>query len=251
MTFVRSSVVALLAFLVLASNGAAQAQGRGFMFKRPVGSLTLRGGFAVPYAHSDIFSFTMSQLTVDRSDLTTLAADADLAMWLTPSVDVVLSSAYSGRNNQSEFRGWLDNNNGPIEQRTLFERVPVTLNLKVYLKPRGREIGRFAWLPTRLDAYAGAGAGVMWYRFRQTGDFIDFATLKVFNDRYESTGATLMGQALAGAEMSLSPLFFLNTEVRYGFARSGMSNDFVGFQKIDLAGFSATVGAGFRFPRWP
>jgi len=221
------------------------------MFKRPIGSLTVRGGFAVPYAHSDIFGFTMQQLTIDRADLNTLAADGDIAIWLTPNVDGVFSTAYSGRSNQSEFRGWLDNNNRPIEQRTLFERVPVTLNLKFYLQPRGREIGRFAWLPRRIDAYAGGGIGAIWYRFRQTGDFIDFSTLRVFGDRFESTGATFYGQLLAGTEISLGPVLLLNTEARYGFARARLTSDFSGFQGIDLGGFSATVGMGFRFVRWP
>ena len=251
MTLLRSSALVVATVVAVASNVAAQAQGRGFMFKRPLGSLTIRGGFAVPYAHSDIFSFTMDQLTIDRSDLNTLAADADLALWVSRRVDLVLSIAYSGRSNQSEFREWLDNNNRPIVQKTLFERVPVTINAKFYLKPRGREIGRFAWLPQRLDAYAGGGVGATWYRFRQTGDFIDFGTLKVFPDQFESTGVAVMAQALAGTELSLGPLVFLNTEVRYGVAQTGMSSDFVGYQKIDLSGFSATVGVGLRFARWP
>ncbi len=60
----------------------------------------------------------------------------------------------------------------------------------MYLADPGRSIGRFAWIPNRFAPYVGAGGGAMWYRFRQEGDFIDFDTLKVFPDTFDSDGWT-------------------------------------------------------------
>ena len=87
----------------------------------------------------------------------------------------------------------------------------------------------------------------MWYEFTQDGDFVDFQDLGIFNTRFKSDGASLMGQVLGGVEVSVSPRIFANLEGRYEFASAQMSQDFVDFDDIDLSGFQVSVGLGLRF----
>ncbi|MBI4500995.1 MAG: hypothetical protein HY700_07520 [Gemmatimonadetes bacterium] len=243
----RVSAIALAAALAFAPRARAQHAGRGFLFREPRGALALRGGFALASAGSDIFSFTTSQLTVNRSDFNAASLGMDLAFQLTPRLDVALGVAYARANTPSEFRDWVDQNDLPIRQMTAFTRIPVTASLKAYLTPRGRSIGRFAWIPRWFAVYAGAGAGGMWYQFRQQGEFVDFATLAVFNDRFESSGWTPTAHAMVGTEISVGTRFLLITEMRYAYARAKLSQRFAGFDPIDLAGASATTGVAVRF----
>lgn len=216
------------------------------MFKAPAATFGVRGGFNRAFAASDVFSFVTDQLTLTRGDFSSVTLGANLAIRVAPRVDVVLDVAYAGAERHSEFRDWVDQRNLPIQQTTYFRRVPVTVSVKRYFAPAGRSIGRFAWVPARRATYVGIGAGWMWYRFRQAGDFVDPQTLNVFPDDFESSAWTPVVHAIAGVDISLSPFFLLTGEGRFTWARGPMSRDFVGFNRIDLSGLSVMAGLAMR-----
>jgi hypothetical protein len=235
--------------LVLAGRPAlAQgASGDGYLFRRPVGSLTLRGGFDRALAGSDVFSFATKRLTLSRGDFTAPSLGLDLAFGIGSRVDLALGASYASTSAPSEFRDFVDQDDRPIEQTTMLRRVPITATLKAYLAPRGQSIGRYAWVPARYAPYVAVGGGAMWSRFRQAGDFIDFDTNDVLPGVLTSTQWTPTAHGGAGVDYSLSHRFALNGEARYSWARADLSEDFVDFEPIDLSGVSATVGLSVRF----
>ena len=233
--------------LLIAAPGLAQDAGDGFLFKPPSGTFTIRGGLDRANAGSDIFAFVTDQLTVARSDFRAGTIAFDVAVRLKPRAQLAFSLGVAQSTTPSEFRRWEDNNNQPIQQTTTFMRAPLTASLKMYLAGPGRAIGHFAWIPSRYAPYVGAGGGVMWYRFRQAGDFIDFSTTKVFSDVFDSTGWTPTAQGFVGTDVSLTPRFALTGEIRYQFAKAGLGRDYAGFSRIDLSGFAATGGVSIRY----
>jgi outer membrane protein W len=243
----EARAVLFVAAMALAGPATAQSSGNGFLFGEPHGSVALRGGFAMPSAGSDIFSFSTSQLTLNRSDFTSPDASAEVAFRVMSRLDVVANVAFSGMTKPSESRNFVGSDGLPIEQTTTFRRVPITLSARYYLTDRGRNIGRFAWVPARVAPYVGAGVGMMNYSFDQSGDFVDNTTKNVFGDQFNSSGWTPMGQALAGVDWSLGPRWALSTEAKYVSASADLSTDFVGFHRIDLSGFSTSVGFFVRF----
>jgi opacity protein-like surface antigen len=245
----KASGLSFAALMALAAPAPAQESGRGFLFGRPDWNVSVSGGFSHPNAGSDIFSDITNGLTLRRSDFNGAAIGADLAYSIRSDLDLAFGVSYAGTSTRSEFRRWQDNNNQPIEQTTNFARVPLTASLKWYLMPRGRSVGRFAWIPATYAPYIGAGAGVMWYNFEQTGDFVDTnSTAKtVFNNDFVSSSWTPTAHVLAGIDYSLSPRWALRAEGRYSWARTDLSQDFSGYQSIDLSGFTTTVGLFVRF----
>jgi hypothetical protein len=171
----------------------------------------------------------------------------ELGFALAGRTDLVVSGGYAGMNKSSEFRDFVDQNNAPIEQSTEFQRVPLTVNLRRYLTSPGRSIGSFAWIPAKFAPYLGVGAGAIWYRFRQTGDFIDFTTNDVFPATLSSASWAPAARALAGGEYTLSPRLALTAQASYLWANGRMSSDFSGFNRIDLSGLSTSVGLAARF----
>jgi outer membrane protein W len=233
---------------VLVAARPAQAQdGKGFLFEPPFGSVTLRGGFDRANASSDIFSFTTTNLSVNRGDFSSPVWALDVGFRLTPRVDLVLGAGASSRSIDSDFRHLIGTDNVPIRQTTKFQRVPVTLSAKYYLTPRDRSIGRFAWIPARFAPFVGVGGGAMWYRFNQAGEFVDQETNDIFRDEFNSSSWTGTAHALAGFDYSLSTRWLLTAEGRYTYASAPMSNDFGNFNHIDLSGFQITAGVGVRF----
>jgi hypothetical protein len=233
--------------LSVATPAQAQEAGNGFLFRAPTGEVSFRGGFDRASAGSDVFAFTVKQLTLSQRDFSGLTFATDVDKVLTPRLDVRFSVGVSKSTTPSEFRDFVDNNRRPIQQTTEYMRVPLTASVKAYLSNPGRSIGRFAWIPSRFAPYAGGGGGAMWYRFRQQGDFIDFATSKVFPDIFVSDGWTPTVQAFVGTDASLSPRFAVTAEGRYQWARSRLSTDFSQFDPIDLSGFAVTAGFSIRY----
>jgi len=224
----------------------AQRAGDGFLFQVPTGTWGVHVGFDHALAGGDIFSFVTNQLTLTRADFSSATLGANVAIQVAPLMDIAFDVAYAGAERRSEFRKWVDQNNRPIEQTTFFRRVPVTLSVKRYFTPRGRSIGRFAWVPARRATYVGIGAGMMWYAFRQVGDFVDFQTLNVFPDDFQSSAWTPVVHALAGVDVALGRYFVLTGEGRYTWAKGPVSRDYVGFNRIDLSGLSVTAGFSVR-----
>ncbi len=222
-------------------------RGDGFLFRRPTISLTLRGGYDRPTGRSDIYDFTTTQLTLDRGDLAALGLQFDLGVRVADRLDLVMGVGGARRSQPSEFRNFVDNEDLPIEQTTTLRRVPITAGIKYALTRPGEQIGKFAWIPSRITPWIGIGGGAMQYAFRQTGDFVDFQTLNVFARTYQSKGWAPMAYANIGADLSLNPRFALTGDVRYSAARATLDGSFVGFDKIDLSGAAATMGLTIRY----
>ena len=171
--FLGRGVLLLGALSLLASHAQAQSAGDGFLFRPPKGSISIRGGFDRASAGSDLFTFAVNQLTLSRGDFSSLTFATDVDHQIKSATAVRFSLSMSRSTTPSEFRDWVDNDRQPIRQTTGYTRVPITASVKQYLFGQGRRVGHFAWVPAHYAPYVGAGGGVMWYRFDQTGDFID------------------------------------------------------------------------------
>jgi hypothetical protein len=92
-----------------------------------------------------------------------------------------------------------------------------------------------------------AGGGAMRYRFEQRGEFVDESTLDIFEDRFTSAGWTPYAEAGVGVDVALSPRYALTAAGRYTAASAALRGDFVGFDRIDLSGYSLSLGITVRF----
>lgn len=230
--------------IILAQYGQG---GEGFLFRTPKASLAFSLGYSIPNAQSDIFDFAEEQLTLEKSDFQRSYIGGESAIRLVDRLDLVIGFGHAESSLPSEFRDWVDGDDLPIEQETMFSTTPVTVSARYYLNDRGRQIGRFAWIPKRLAPFIGVGGGIIWYKFEQVGDFVDFETLDVFFDRFVSKGTAAQAHAFAGLDISLNRSVFLTAEGRYRWGRGELGRDFVDFDEMDLAGMQFTVSIGIRF----
>ncbi|MCG6956101.1 MAG: hypothetical protein LJF04_08925 [Gemmatimonadetes bacterium] len=240
---------ALTAFPLSAQVPRQREQRPDFLFKRPSVTFGVRVGYSMPGETPNDFNKQLPdsmQFMYSHGHFNSAAVSGELAVRATERLDVVADFAYSGSKVPSEYRDWVDNNDLPIQQTTKFTRRSLTFGLKEYLWDRGRSVGHLAWVPRQWAPFAGLSAGWTWYRFEQTGDFVDFTTFGVFPDRFVSSGRTGTVQAFAGADWTLSPNLMLTAEGRYTRARVPMEQDFQGVN-INLSGFQASAGISLRF----
>ncbi|MCG6988781.1 MAG: hypothetical protein LJF06_11450 [Gemmatimonadetes bacterium] len=229
----------------------AQRQRPDFMFGRPHVSLTILGGYAIPSATPNGVINTQlptdQALTFYRKNFNSAAVTGELAVRATDRLDIIMDLGYSGGKVRSEYTNWVDNNNLPIQQTTRLTRTPLTFGVKAYLWSPGRSIGQLAWIPAHWVPFVGAGAGWVWYRFEQSGDWVNFQNNNVYSDTYRASGRGATANVFGGADWSVSPHLVLTAEGRYSWAHAPMGGDFQNFRDINLSGFRASAGISLRF----
>ena len=252
----RSGFVAgVFAFVVLSCVAPAFAQGQGpsprpdFLFGRPDASIAVRGGWVFARAGSDLYQFIERELTIDKSDFNTASFATDLGIALSSRAEAVIGVDYNKASMASEYRDFVDNNRLPIEQTTSLKTFNLTGSIRFALAPRGREISRLAWVPRSVVPYAGVGGGMVWYQFRQIGDFVDALDprLAVFSDTFTADGWTPSAHVLGGVDVKMYRRLYLTLDGRYIWAAGDLGTDFDNFDPIDLSGFRFGAGINVVF----
>lgn len=244
----------LLVGLGLGPAGAALAQTApppitppapsDFMLGRPRGFLAIDGGFLFANAGSDVYDFITEQLTLRKKAFNAPVIGGRLGAALTPRLEVAVLIEQSNASEASEYREFVDNQNLPITQTTAKREVQLAANLRWSLLPAGRRISRFAWIPRTFTPFVGAGAGAIKYEFEQYGSFVDFQTMRVFNSTFRSEGWAPSVHAFAGADLRVYRKLYLTGEARYTWSTAPLSDDFVDFAPISLAG--ARLGGSLK-----
>jgi len=234
--------------LTAAAAFGQETSGRGFLFGAPSGSFSIRGGYSGANAGSDVFSFVTNELTLRRGDFGSFSIGGDVSVAISNRFDIVLSADAGSMTRKSEFREWQDNSGNPIEQQTGFSRQTFALSGKYYLRPSGRTLGRFAWVPAPYAPWLSAGLGRTLYNFHQTGDFIDFdRNNSVFGDSFKSSTWATTLQVGGGVDWNLTQRFALTTQAKYLFGKADLTYDYAGFDPIDLSGLGISAGLTVRF----
>lgn len=217
------------------------------MFGRPRATLGVRGSFVMQRGGSDLFDFIQEQLTLDGGSLNGPAFATDVGIAVNDRMDIVAGFEFGRSRAESEYRDFVDNNLLPIQQTTELQQTSLTGGVRFALTPRGRGVSRLAWIPSSIVPFAGAGGGVMWYSFKQIGDFVDFTDLGVFSDVFRSSGAAPTFHVFGGVDLQMYKRLFLTTEGRYVWASAELDSDFIDFDPIDLAGFRFSAGINLLF----
>jgi hypothetical protein len=249
-------VAALVTGLTVPTTVAAQG-GPGFLFKNPRVSLGVRTGYQLPRVGNDFFDFPLDSLTLERADFASPYLGGELAVRVAEHWDVAVGLGWARARSESEYVNWLEGDD-PIAQVTTFQTVAGSLGAKYYFAERGRSIGRFAWVPSRVTPYLGGGIGVVGYEFEQAGDFVDYETVvtdpndgsvsaDIYTDRLRTTGAGVSGYLAGGADVALGKQFVLTAEARYTLANGSVGGPYSGFDKIDLAGLQLLAGLALRW----
>lgn len=133
-----------------------------------------------------------------------------------------------------------EKNNAEIEQDLRLRMIPIS--------------GVVRFLPfgdaTGIQPYAGIGVAAVNFRYSETGEFVDPATLDIFTDRYTATGTALGTVILGGVRFPLGgDVYGLTIEGRYQFAKGNTGGASAGFlgDKIDLSGGLINFGFIVRF----
>ncbi len=218
-----------------------------FLFGRPGFSIGVRGAFVLARAESEIFEFTSDLLTLEKSDFNAPGIAIDLGLPINSRLDTLVGFEFSRASAASQYRDLIDSDGLEIEQTTALSQVNLSGSIELAVLPRGRAVGQYAWVPAAVTPYVGAGAGLVWYRFEQQGDFVDFVDQSIFTALLRSSGWTPGAHVFSGLDIKVARQILLTAEARYQWASASMKDDFADFDSIDLTGLRITFGVQFIF----
>jgi hypothetical protein len=248
MKLVAAVLVSLAVAVPAAADDPSDANpAPDFLFHTPRATLGVRVTWLQPRAGSDLFSFVNEHLTIERRDFARPAVIAEGGLVLSPRIALVGGVEFSRRHVPSEYRHFVEDTREPIVQQTYFDLMNASAGLKVSLLPNGRAVSRLAWVPRGFVPFVAAGAGGSWYRFRQTGDFVDFADLDIFTDVFTSEGWAPSTYVSGGADVRMWRAVSLAVEARYVWSHADLGGNFVGFDPIDLSGLRMSTGFSLLF----
>jgi opacity protein-like surface antigen len=151
-------------------------------------------------------------------------------------ISFAVEAGYYKKEHFSFYRDYEYDDGSPIEQNLSLRIVNLEADFKIYPIGHGQ----------RFYPYLGGGVGMYFWKYEQWGDFIDFTEGIVNQDEYaETTTNTLGFNARAGIVMRLSRNMGVAFEGKYQYLKGELSSFFEGFEKLDLSGFTFTIGANF------
>jgi hypothetical protein len=218
-----------------------------FLFGRPHGWVGVRGGWLAPRAGGDLFAFVSDQLTIEKGDFAAPAFMSEGGVAVSSRVGVSGGLEFTTKTIGSEYRRFVGSDDLPINQSTSLMQTAISGSARVALWEPGRSISRLAFVPRAVVPYVGAGAGMLYYELTQSGEFVDFQTLRVFRDTFRSQGWAPSAHVFGGADVRLYRVLYLDVEGRYVWAHAELGSDFVGFDGIDLDGFRLWTGVSILF----
>lgn len=218
-----------------------------FLLGKPKRFIGLHTGIFFPQADSDVFDMITQELTLEKNDFRAWDFGLDFGFDLYEKVDLVFHYDYSRRSVGSESRDFVDEQDLPITQESSLYESSITAGIKYSLKPPGRRLGEYAWLPSRIVPFVEGGLGALYYTFELKGNFVDSTTWKIFPASLKSSGWTQSGYLGGGTDIYLLKNMYLTLDLRYSWASAGLDEAFTGFDDIDLDGFRVTAGIYWHF----
>lgn len=227
----------LIAILAVSLFWTAAAEAQGNWAPGDFGALRFRLGIYQPRADSEYWDMIFEDFTGSAKSFEDVIFGAEY-LWMTSRQGgVAFGLSYWQGSATQVYQDWVDAQGNDIGHLTTLQESDLTA---VYVYRFGR---------SGVRPYLGAGGGLLWWRFREEGSFIDFGSddLPVVYANYQADGTTWELLGLAGVEFSLGHKWGFFFEGRYRYAEAELNKDLSGFGTIDLSGFELSGGVSYRF----
>ena len=241
-----------LTLLALLATGASRATAAGVDLR--IGGFFPRGrDCGIPSnqrAEYTLFQDVCDLYFVQPSDFNGVYGGIEFNQVLTNYVEVGVHYDYYSRTTDSSYRDYTWDDGSEIRQQLRLRVAP--LGVTVRLLPTGKK--------HKVVPYVGGGVDALFYQYEEYGDFVCFPPsggecrfdYDVIPDAFVSESTAFGYHALGGLRVYLNRDFAIVGEGRYQWGNDEMGDDFAPNEpglpnRIDLSGWTATIGVHIRF----
>jgi outer membrane protein W len=204
-------------------------------------SFDINLGYFAPRAEDarvdgDVLTINRSYLLFEMKDFAGFLGEAGWSVELGRFFETGVGVGYFQRTVPTVYADFVHAGGGEIEQVLKLRNIPVTATLRMF--PLGHR--------RVLQPYVGAGLGVHFWRYAETGEFVDFSDDSTFRDNFVQSGTAVGPVGLFGVRARIGGMSDVGVELRYQWAQGDLGNDFLG-DKLDLGGYAVLSTFKFRF----
>jgi opacity protein-like surface antigen len=229
----HKTVAASLLVLVVMAGVAAPASAQQ--------TITLQIGAFLPKGEDgrvsgDVLAINHQYLLFDFGGFNGFQVGGDWSFALGEFFEAGAGFGYYQQTVPAVYADWVNEDGSEIMQELRLRIMPATALVRIL--PLG---SRSAFQP-----YVGAGVGIYFWRYSETGEFVDGYDGSIFRDSFEQSGTSVGPVAVFGLRGRVSPAALIGIEGRYQWGQGNLSQDFLG-DKIDLGGLSILGTFGYRW----
>ena len=211
-----------------------------------IGSVSFRIGGFWPSADSDLWDTNFFDLTIEKADFNSYMVGMEFNWFATRMITVGVAVDYYKKTNSSNYVDYTDMDGNEIYQDITLDLVPITATVKFTPLGNGAP-GYGGGRGTSFVPWVGVGAGVYAYRYEEYGEFIDFSDMSIIEGDFITEDAAFGLHVAGGVVVPIGFDWDVFGEVRYSKVEGDLSEDFLGFEPLDLGGLTAMFGVSYRF----
>ena len=217
--------------LVIASTPASAQQTVNFY----VGGFSPRGFDS--RGTDDVLFQNSNFLTFDVNDFHGATVGGEWLVGITDLFDAGLGLGFYQNSTPAVYTNLVNSNGSEIEQELKLRIVPFTATVRML--PLGHR--------SPVRPYIGGGVAVQYWRYSETGDFVDTSDNSIFRDSFVGSGTEVGPVVLGGVSFPIGSVG-VGGELRYTWGKGSLptSENFAA-PKIDLGGLNYLFTIGFRF----
>lgn len=230
-------------------------------------SISVRAGYFIPRANSDLWTLEFDQMTLTKSDYQNTTLGFVYEHFLTREISFSIGIEGYSQNKAGSYRDYVgysfdegdfafpaDYYEGDFLVSHIFNVSITPIQASVKFAPLGRRSG---FIP-----YIGGGVTLFIWSVRMQGEMIDFEDdswvypdpdygdvpvypIKLVDAR-DDTKLSLGYQAFAGIMIPFAKRVAFEAEFKYNIGK-GSLKDFEDFEKFDLSGFQISLGINYWF----
>lgn len=222
--------------VALALPSAASAQQQTINFN--LGGFVARSFDARDFNDVLVQDLTVSQpLAFEISDFTGFTFGGEWSFPIGRYFDGAVGVNYYSKSVPSLYAGLVNSNGSEIEQDLKLRIVPFAATFRFL--PMGRRNG--------LEPYIGGGVNVYYWRYEESGQFVDLSDNSIFNDTFVGSGGAVGPVILGGVRYNFDPLV-AGGEIRWQGGKGDLpgGDQFLG-TTVDLGGVNYLFTIGLRF----
>ncbi|NIM12974.1 MAG: hypothetical protein GTO45_12675 [Candidatus Aminicenantes bacterium] len=202
------------------------------------GSFNFKIGLVQPSMESDLWEINMANLAFEKQDMQSTYFGLEFEHFFGRHLSLSIEGGYYEKEHYSMYRDFVFEDDSPIYQNLALRITSLELDFKFY--PVGHR--------TKFYPYLGGGAGIYRWKYEQWGDFVDAQTWLVSEDEYVESSAYTPGfNGKAGFVVRFSRYLGVSFEARYLYLKGDLSAFFEGFEKLDMSGFTYSLGLNLFF----
>ncbi len=184
----------------------------------------------------DVLNENRRDLLFDIADFLGPSAGAEWLVGLGDFLEAGAGVSFTRRTVHSVYERLVDSDGSEIEQDLRLRIVPIDFTVRAV--PLGQR--------RAVQPYVGAGLGVLWWRYAESGEFVG-AQSQIFRDQFAASGSETAPVVVVGIRFA-DPDFSVGGEVRHRSVTAPLDNRFAGLDpKIDLGGWTWQVTIGRSF----